>query len=113
MTAYLPIPEMRAALDRLARQERPIARRALEIGAQALLSEAQRESPVRTGLLQNQHFAAPESPDEWLIGANTEYALPVHERHPSRRRWFLNAVKAHFERIFEGALRMALRERAP
>lgn len=110
--AELPVAEMSAMLDRYKRAGEAAAERALELGAEALVSEAQVEAPVKTGLLKEMHFADRVRKLLWIIGVNTSYAMAVHEVHPTRKRWFVNAVKEHFTRVFDGALKLALREEA-
>jgi|GEM_PF-5623543 len=106
--AELPIEDIDAMLERLAAQEEPIRREALKIGAEALVSEAMVESPVLTGTLQASHTVFQADEDSAVIGVNTTYALPVHETHPTKSRWFISAVNRNFKRVMGGAIEVAL-----
>lgn len=106
--ATVPTEEMNAMLERLRAQEPRIRRETLTLAAEALLSEAQIEAPVLTGALKASHFLYHASADHALIGCNTNYALAVHETHPTRRHWFINAVQTNFHRVFEGAMKIVL-----
>lgn len=109
------IPEWpEAAMDmwlgELRKAERPLARRALALAGEALVSEAQMVAPVKKGFLKASHAKAPrEDADEVRIGASAVYGLAVHERHPdpSKRHWFLRAIVQNAGRIFERALKAA------
>lgn len=109
--AELPIPEMERWLKQLRDLERPIAHRALDLSQEAILSEAQVDAPVLTGFLKESHFADDSDRDNRVIGANTTYALVVHETHPTKSRWFVNAIQKNGRRILEGAIKLALGER--
>ena len=115
MSAEAPIREMQEALAALGAAERPVRRQALSLGAEAIVSEAQVEAPVLTGFLSESHtvqrgfFAR----DRVRIGATAGYAAAVHETHPTKARWFLNAITTHAARILRGALEIAMRDNAP
>lgn len=106
--ATVPTEEMTAMLERLRAQEPRIRRETLNLAAETLLSEAQIEAPVLTGLLKSSHWIYQVNADQAVIGVNTKYALAVHETHPTRKHWFINAVQTNFQRVFEGALKLAL-----
>lgn len=110
--ATAPLKEMNAALAALKRQEVPIRRRALAIAAEALLSAAQADAPVKTGFLKDAHISDLSDQDRPAIGANATYALAVHARHPTKAQWFLNAIVKNGKRVVEGALKIAMREAA-
>lgn len=110
--AELPVAEMNATLEKFRRAGERAAERALDVGTEALVSEAQVDAPVKTGFLKERHFTEKVRPLLRLIGVNTTYALAVHETHKTKRRWFVNAIKTNFVRVFEGALKIALREEA-
>jgi hypothetical protein len=105
----IPTAEMNAVLARFRRAAPEAADRAMGAGLEVLVGEAQVEAPVRTGLLKERHFVRRVRAGEYMVGASTEYALAVHETHPTKRRWFVNAVTRNFRRVMEGALRMELR----
>lgn len=106
--AQLPIAEMDAMLRRLGEQEKLIRKEAFDVGSEALVSEAQIESPVLTGFMKSTHVVFKSSDEEAIIGVNAGYALAVHETHPTNKRWFVNAIQMNFNRVFEGALKLAL-----
>lgn len=112
-SAYADVPteKMVAALRGLRRQDRPIARRAIGLTAEALLSEAQDDAPVKTGALKGSHTVVEEDDEGVVIGVTVDYGLPVHQTHPTKERWFIGAIAANFSRVLEGAVRLALRER--
>lgn len=106
--AELPLGEMQNMLRRLKDQAAPIREDTLRLSATALVSEAQMAAPVDTGLLKSSHTVIQVTDQEALIGANTKYAMAVHETHPTQRRWFVNAITTNFQRVFEGALKLAM-----
>lgn len=110
--AHFPEAEMNATLAKFKRAGERAAAEALDVGAEAIVSEAQLDAPVKTGLLKERHFADRIRPLLRLIGVNTSYALAVHETHPTKKRWFVRALKEHFKRVMEGALKKAMREEA-
>jgi hypothetical protein len=110
--AELPVAEMNAMLTKFKHAGDRAATRALDLATEALVSEAQVDAPVKTGFLKERHFVERVRPLLRLIGVNTTYALAVHETHKTKRRWFVNAVRTNFTRVFEGALKIALREEA-
>lgn len=109
------IPEWpEAAMDmwlgEIRKAERPLARRALSLAGEALVSEAQLNAPVKSGFLKASHVKAPrEDADEVRIGASAVYGLAVHQRHPdpSKRHWFLRSIVRNAGRIFERSLKAA------
>jgi len=84
----------------------------LRVAAPAIASEAQVESPVKTGFLQNSHTALFPTPDLAEIGANAAYAAVVHAVHPSKAQWFTRAMFGHGPRILAKALERALADAA-
>lgn len=111
-TIEIPTPEMRAWTDDLRRQEKPIRTRALTLAGEALLSEAQHDAPIKTGFLKESHFldASKAGDGEVTIGVGASYGLPVHERHASKKRWFIRAIVSNGARVFGKALEIATRE---
>lgn len=112
--ATLPLAEMDAYLRRLAQFPDEARRRALPEAAEAVLSEAQTESPRLTGFLSDAHDILADDTDKEggaiTIGANTSYAMAVHETHPTKKRWFTRAVVQHFPRIMGAMLTRLARE---
>lgn len=125
--------EVDDVMGRLANIAEETRERAIVYGAEAIHAEAQADSPVRTGFLQGSHTvdkrgaraqagrisrrtpvtvaaSALRRRRAVTIGVNASYALPVHETHPTKSRWFVNAVKANFHRVMKGAIKKALRE---
>ncbi len=89
-----------------------IRRRALRRAAEAIVGEAQFSAPVKTGTLKDAHVVDASDPDNVRIGANTTYAAAVHERHPTKGRWFLNAVVTKGPGILRKALAEAMEHAA-
>lgn len=107
---YSPIPEMKAALARLKGQAPAVVARALAMAGEHIVSEAQGASPFKTGFLQSSHRAeAQEGGQRVDLVASAEYALAVHERHPSKKHWFLNAVTGIGPKAVETALEEAMK----
>lgn len=112
--ADMPVEEMNAMLARLQRSGREIGRHALLETVIGVESAAQFDAPVKTGFLQGSHFVEPRQPaDEIAVGASAEYAMAVHERHPSKSGWFARVLREQLKRITEAAFRTAARERGP
>lgn len=82
----------------------------LEMG-EALVGEAQVDAPVRKGDLKESHYVSDFENEAVVIGTNTDYAMAVHERHPTKAHWFINAITRNFRRISQGAIEKALKER--
>lgn len=100
--------EMSAALGRLRAAAPGVRRRALRGAAIELTGAAQIDSPVRYGTLQDSHTHDLSNPDAPRIGANTTYAAAVHERHPTKSRWFLASVIGNGPRVMKAALEEAM-----
>ncbi len=103
---------MLAALRDLSKAAPGVRRRALRRGGEAIVGEAQMISPVEFGTLRDSHTVDASDPDAVRIGANTEYAAAVHERHPTKSRWFYNTIVTQGPRIMRAAIEEAL-EHAP
>lgn len=110
--AELPTAEMNATLEEFKRASDRAAEEALATGTEALLSEAQFDAPVLTGALKESHAAVKVTRRLWMMIVNRSYALAVHETHPTKKRWFVNAIKLNFSRIFKAALERELRKEA-
>jgi len=111
---YAKIDErgMESMLKRLRDQAPEIRHDSLTVGAEGLNSEAQIESPVLTGTTQSAHTVFQANEDEAVLGVNTDYALAVHETHPTKRRWYVNSVQRNFNRVMGGAITVALKRAA-
>jgi hypothetical protein len=81
---------LRRALRRAERRQLDAARRAIDVGGEAVLGRAQELAPVDTGALQASGTATSARADrrgiEKEVGFNTDYAAAVHERLDLRIR---------------------------
>ncbi|MCA9288920.1 MAG: HK97 gp10 family phage protein [Phycisphaerales bacterium] len=113
--AHLPLDDMQEYLRKLGQFPREVRPLALNEVAEAVLSEAQVDAPVLTGTLQNSHTEFEDTSDRddgsIVIGANTVYALPVHETHPTKKRWFTRAIVRTLPRAMERVLRRLARQK--
>ena len=109
--AEYPRQEMDQFLGELGQWPAELRRDSLPLIAEAVLSEAQARSPVRWGTLQGSHTVGDRVEGLITIGANTDYALAVHETHKTKRRWFLRAILQHFPRIARAQLEHAARQK--
>lgn len=82
----------------------------LDLG-EGLIGEAQFNAPVDTGHLAESHFVSDYNQGEVIIGANAPYAFPVHETHPTKAHWFINAITRNFERMTKASIRKHLKRR--
>lgn len=114
-TIELPTPEMRADLRRLERSETPIVRDAVTEWGEGVNSEAQYEAPIRTGFLKESHFVDASTADRGHaeVGATASYARVVHETHPTKSRWYLNAILKHSARILRKSIERAMARHSP
>lgn len=106
--ATLPIPEMKAMLKRIKREEAPIRQAALRLAAESLNSDAQVDAPVLTGALKEAHIVDHSNPNVPRIGANTSYAAAVHANHPTKSRWYLAAILGRGAVTLRRALAIAI-----
>ncbi len=91
--AHIQTEEMSAVLGRLAKESEPMSDRVIDLSAEAIVSEAQVEAPVDTGHLKSRHVVIEAARRaRAVIGALASYALAVHERHPTKAFWFLEAI---------------------
>lgn len=113
--AHLPLDDMRDYLRKLGQFPREVRPLALNEVAEAVLSEAQVDAPVLTGTLQNSHTVFEDTSDRddgaIVIGANTVYALPVHETHPTKKRWFTRVIVRTLPRAMERVIRRLARQK--
>ena len=77
----------------------------------AVISEAQMDAPVKTGFLKETHFADDAQDGVGELGASAEYAAAVHETHPTKAGWIIDAINLHARRIYGRLLRDALRSK--
>lgn len=107
----LPMHQIMNWLDRIKRmpeEERPGM---LEDLGDGLIGEAQVNAPVKSGFLSESHYRNDFDGEQVIIGVNADYALPVHEKHPTKSRWFWDAVVQNFARIGRKVIIKRLRER--
>lgn len=110
-TAEIPIHQIRNFLNRLERLPDEIKPQVLEDIGDAILGEAQVDAPKLTGFLGESHYRKDFDGEAVVIGVNADYGLAVHETHPTKARWFWNAVVRNFPRVGRKAIIKALRER--
>lgn len=98
-------------LDRLRRQAPALRDRAAKLTAEGIVAEAasQDRVPIKTGFLQGSATVVDDG-DRFTFGFNANYAAPVHETHPSKSKFLLNAIVEEGKRIVEAATRIAFRE---
>ncbi len=94
--------------------EREVAAEALGIASELIVGEAQIDSPVETGFLRESHFdeIAPDGRTAEM-GASAVYAAAVHERHPTKKHWFVNAIFRSGPAILERSLKAAMERHFP
>ena len=109
--AELPIQDIRRFERTIRRIPEDIRQPVLDEVAEALVGEAQFDAPIKTGTLKDSHTVGEFEDGAVVIGVNTAYAMAVHETHPSRSRWFFNAIVRNFRRITRASIRKQLRER--
>lgn len=88
-----------------------ISQPVLEEAGEALVGEAQVDSPIDKGVLADSHYVGEFDDGAQIIGVNTDYAMAVHETHPTKSRWFVNAIARNFQRVIEASIRKQLRSR--
>lgn len=109
---YSPIPEMKAALARLKGQAPAVVAKALAQAGENIVSEAMADGvvPFKDGHLQASHRAEMQDDGQRVdLVAGIEYALAVHERHPTKKHWFLNTVTGIGPKAVEAALEAAMK----
>lgn len=109
--AHLPMDQIKRFQRTMRRIPEDIRQPVLEELAEALVGEAQFDAPIKTGVLKDSHTVGEFENGSIVIGVNTNYALAVHETHPSKSRWFINAIARNFRRITRASIRKQLRER--
>jgi hypothetical protein len=109
--AYIPQHQIDNFISRMKKMPEDIKPEVLEDMGDALIGEAQFDSPVDQGFLSESHYREDFDGDGVIIGANADYALPVHETHPTKSQWFINAVVRNFARVSRKAMIKALRAR--
>lgn len=110
--AEVPIPEMQRMLGRLRRVDKAVRDDTLDLAAPLILGEAQDKAPIRTGFLAiDSAFDARQDDGSHIIGFGANYALAVHETHPTKSRFLVRAVVERGGRIIRGALETALGRR--
>lgn len=112
MTAQLDLSPLRSALSKLRRALPEDAERILRLSAEGMQSEAQVDAPIRTGFLKETHGVARVDDKRAELRISAQYALAVHETHPTKSRWALNAWLREGPRIIEKAAELVLGERA-
>jgi hypothetical protein len=82
----------------------------------AIKSEAELEgvTPYKTGNLSQSHFANDAKDGVGELGAGNsvvDYALVVHETHPTKAGWFIDTINTHGRRIYGRVIKDALRKK--
>ena len=108
----LPVKEMQAALRLMGKLDKPVAKEATRLAAEAINSEAQVVSPIDKGFLKGSHIPIADG-DDMLIGATANYSAAVHERHPTNPRWYLRIIVEKGPRILRKSAELVLRKRRP
>lgn len=112
--AHLPVAQMNAWLADLDAWGDDVRKESMPLVVEAVLSEAQVDSPRLTGFTSDSHVVLEDNVDvdgSMVAGVNTTYALALHETHPTKKRWFLRAIVEHFPRTMEATLRKLAREK--
>lgn len=109
--ATLPLADIKNFEQTIKNIPEQIREQALLDMGEALVGEAQVDAPVRKGDLKESHYVSDFENDAVVIGTNTDYAMAVHQRHPTKSLWFINAITRNFRRISEAAIKKALKER--
>lgn len=108
--AISPVSQMDAWLVRVA-LDQPEIDTLVTLANTAIASEAQMTAPVDTGDLKASHFANPAEDGVGELGASMQYAQAVHETHPTKAGWFLDAINAHARTIYGRLIRDTLRRK--
>lgn len=109
---HAPIPEMKAALARLKGHAPSVVVKALALAGEHIVSEAMADGvvPFKTGHLQASHHADLDAAGRRVdLVASAEYALAVHERHPTKKHWFLGTITRIGPKAVEAALEEAMK----
>ena len=109
--AQLPLDEIKRFERTLRRIPQEISEPVLDEVGETLVGEAQVDSPVDKGVLSESHYAGDFENGAKIIGVNTDYAMAVHETHPTKSRWFFDAIQRNFRRVTRASIRKQLRER--
>ena len=109
--ATIPTQQIKNFTDRLKRLPDEIKPEVLEDMGDDILGEAQTTAPIKSGALAESHYRNDFQDDGVVIGVNVDYGLPVHETHPTKSQWFLNAIVRNFARVSRKAIIKALRSR--
>lgn len=83
----------------------------LEESGEALVGEAQVTAPIKTGNLSESHYVGDFDDGAQIIGVNTDYAMAVHETHPTKKRWFRKAIAKNFRRVIAKSIKRQLKLR--
>jgi hypothetical protein len=109
--ATLPRAQMQRFEQRLRRMPDEMQDQVLIETAEAIVGEAQFNAPVDTGHLAESHTVSEPEEGSVLVGANTPYAMAVHETHATKAHWFVEAIHRNFARVSRKTIVKALRER--
>lgn len=109
--ATLPLDQMNRFNDRLRRIPEDIQDTVLIDLGEGIVGEAQFNAPVLSGHLAESHTVSEPDRGSIITGVNTPYAMSVHETHPTKARWFIEAINRNFARMARKAIVKALRER--
>ncbi|WP_115009498.1 HK97 gp10 family phage protein [Synechococcus sp. N5] len=110
-TATIPEAQIKNFMQRMRRLPEEIKPEVLEDMGDGIVGEAQTTAPIDTGALSESHYREDFDGDGVVIGVNVDYGLAVHETHPSKSKWFLNAINRNFARVGRKAIIKALRSR--
>lgn len=108
--AIAPISAMDAFAARLRLEPQEI-NELVTLANTAVIAEAQIDAPVKTGFLKETHFADDAQDGVGELGASADYAAAVHETHPTKAGWIIDAINLHARRIYGRLLRDALRDK--
>lgn len=90
-----------------------IRRRVIREAGELIIAEAQEEAPVKTGFLRNSEFVERNADGSVTVGFGADYALPVHERHPTHAGFLRRPVLELLPRIMRRLLSRAVSEERP
>ena len=104
MSQVFDMAQFQRNLQALERHMPGAGRHALIAAGEQILGGAQRRCPVKPGTLAGSATLDDSAPGEVVIGFNTSYAAPVHERldvsHPQGEAKFLeNEIRESLPRI--------------
>lgn len=102
-----------ANLRAMQRAAPAVQRRALRLTAEAIGAEAasQQSIPIKTGALQGSHTVQEMDGGRRVrFGFNIVYAAAVHERHPTKPGFLVNAITRQGQRIARAVMRRVFAE---